>query len=54
MNKKNIAAFLFFVLFAATVSAQDAASIIEQSRNRIKADTVSTRSRMILPRKTAR
>jgi len=42
-----MAAFVLFAL-AAVVSAQDAASIVEQSRNRIKADTVSTRSRMII------
>jgi outer membrane lipoprotein-sorting protein len=51
MNKKIIAAFVFFALVAAAASAQDAASIIEQSRNRIKADTVSTRSRMIITAK---
>jgi len=47
MNRKTMAAFVLFAL-AAVVSAQDAASIVEQSRNRIKADTVSTRSRMII------
>jgi len=50
MNKKIITAFVFF-LAAVLVSAQDAASIVEQSRNRIKADTVSTRSRMIITAK---
>jgi len=50
MNRKIITAFVFFAL-AAVVSAQDAASIVEQSRNRIKADTVSTRSRMIITAK---
>jgi outer membrane lipoprotein-sorting protein len=52
MNKKIIAAFVFFALASmVSVSAQDAASIVEQSRNRIKADTVSTRSRMIITAK---
>jgi len=50
MNRKIITAFVFFAL-AAVISAQDAASIVEQSRNRIKADTVSTRSRMIITAK---
>jgi outer membrane lipoprotein-sorting protein len=50
MNRKIIAALVFFVI-AAFVNAQDAASIVEQSRNRIKADTVSTRSRMIITAK---
>jgi len=50
MNRKIITAFVFFAL-ASVVSAQDAASIVEQSRNRIKADTVSTRSRMIITAK---
>jgi len=50
MNRKIMTAFVFFAL-AAVVSAQDAASIVEQSRNRIKADTVSTRSRMIITAK---
>jgi len=51
MNKKIIAAFIFFALVAIVASAQDAASIIEQSRNRINADTVSTRSRMVITAK---
>jgi len=50
MNKKIITAFVLFAA-AGLVSAQDAASIVEQSRNRIKADTVSTRSRMIITAK---
>jgi outer membrane lipoprotein-sorting protein len=50
MNRKIITAFVFFAA-AGLVSAQDAASIVEQSRNRIKADTVSTRSRMIITAK---
>jgi outer membrane lipoprotein-sorting protein len=51
MNRKIIAALVFFAL-AAAVNAQDSASsIVEQSRNRIKADTVSTRSRMIITAK---
>jgi len=50
MNRKIITAFVFFAV-TAVLSAQDAASIVEQSRNRIKADTVSTRSRMIITAK---
>jgi outer membrane lipoprotein-sorting protein len=50
MNRKIIAAFVFFAM-TAVLSAQDAASIVEQSRNRIKADTISTRSRMIITAK---
>jgi len=50
MNRRILTAFVLFA-FAAMVSAQDAASIVEQSRNRIKADTVSTRSRMIITAK---
>jgi len=51
MNKKIIAVFIFFALVAVAASAQDAASIVEQSRNRIKADTISTSSRMIITAK---
>jgi outer membrane lipoprotein-sorting protein len=40
-----------FVLAAGFVSAQDAASVVDKSRNRIKADTVSTRSRMVITAK---
>jgi len=50
MNKKIMVTFVFFAL-AAALNAQDAASIVEQSRNRIKADTVSTRSRMVITAK---
>jgi outer membrane lipoprotein-sorting protein len=50
MSRKIIAALVSFAL-AAALHAQDAASIVEQSRNRIKADTVSTRSRMIITAK---
>jgi len=50
MSRRVIAAFVFFAL-AVVVNAQDAASIVERSRNRIKADTISTRSRMIITAK---
>jgi len=49
---KRIVFFLLaFGLAGVFVSAQDAASIVEKSRNRIKADTTSTRSKMILTAK---
>ena len=51
MYKKFFAVFIFFALVTVAASSQDAASIIEQSRNRIKADTISTRSRMIITAK---
>jgi outer membrane lipoprotein-sorting protein len=51
MNKKA-AFFLIFSLIAGTaLSAQDAAAIVAASRNRIKADTVSTRARMVITAK---
>jgi outer membrane lipoprotein-sorting protein len=50
MNRKIITAFVFLAA-ASMLKAQVAASIVEQSRNRIKADTVSTRSRMIITAK---
>jgi hypothetical protein len=37
--------------FAAGVNAQDAAAIVRGSRDRIKADTISTRSRMVIAAK---
>jgi outer membrane lipoprotein-sorting protein len=43
--------FLFVLVLALTgalAAAQDAASIVERSRNRIQADTVSIRSRMLI------
>ena len=51
MNKKLFFCVISFILTGAFAIAQDAASIVEQSRNRIKADTVSTRSRMIITAK---
>ena len=47
MKRKIILAAAAFVLINGFVSAQTAASIVENSRDRIKADTTSTRSRMI-------
>ena len=49
--KKLIFAAIVLFFAAAGVYAQDAASIAEKSRNRIKADTVSTRSKMIITAK---
>ena len=50
--KRKISIAVFFVFLAAgSISAQDASHIVEQSRNRIKADTISTRFRMILTAK---
>ena len=47
-----LCAVLVFFLAAGLVCAQESAeSIVEKSRNRIKADTVSTRSRMVLTTK---
>jgi hypothetical protein len=46
--------FMFFVsglVLAASLNAQDAASIVDASRNRIDADTVSTRARMVITAK---
>ena len=50
--KKLLITYLAFVFAAGLVCAQEsAASIVEKSRNRIKADTTSTRSKMILTAK---
>jgi outer membrane lipoprotein-sorting protein len=49
--KKNSIALVIFILAAAFVSAQNAADIVEKSRNRIKSDTTSTRSKMIITAK---
>jgi len=57
MNRKIIFVVIAFALTGAFAFAQDAsrpvdaASIVEQSRNRIKADTVSTRSKMVITAK---
>ena len=48
MNKKLIFTVLTFLLIGGNILAQDAASIVERSRNRIQAETVSTRSRMVI------
>jgi len=49
MNKKLFFVFMTFIVAAGVVFAQESAeSIVEKSRNRIKADTVSSRSRMII------
>ena len=48
---KTMLAVFFFALAGAFAFAQDALPIIERSRNRIQADTVSTRSRMVLTAK---
>jgi len=50
MKKKVILSVLFlWAIF--TIYAQDAESIVKSSRNRIKADTVSMRSRMVIQAK---
>ena len=51
MSRKLIFTVIAFTLSGVGLFAQDAASIVERSRNRIQADTVSTRSRMILTAK---
>jgi len=57
MNRKIIFVVIAFALTGAFVFAQtappsmDAVSIVQQSRNRIKADTVSTRSKMVITAK---
>ena len=51
MNKKIILAVLVFTLVGILASAQDASAIVEKSRNRIQADTISTRSKMVLTAK---
>jgi len=49
MVKKLFFSVMAFIVAGVFVSAQDsAASIVERSRNRIQADTVSTHSRMVI------
>jgi len=48
-NKLILSIFLLGALF--TIHAQDANSIVKASRNRIKADTVSIRSKMVIQAK---
>ncbi|MDR3333882.1 MAG: outer membrane lipoprotein-sorting protein [Treponema sp.] len=45
---KKVCFMAILVLSAALLSAQDAAAIVDAARNRIQADTVSTRSRMVI------
>ncbi|MDR1029695.1 MAG: outer membrane lipoprotein-sorting protein [Treponema sp.] len=49
--KKIILLLGGLVVFAVLAEAQDAAALVRESRNRIKADTISTRSRMVLTAK---
>jgi outer membrane lipoprotein-sorting protein len=51
MNKKIILCAVFAVLTAGFVYSQDAASIVDKSRNRIQAATVSTRSQLVITAK---
>ena len=52
MNKKLFSAVIAFILSGAFICAQEnAVSAVDKSRNRIKADTVSTRYRMIITAK---
>ena len=46
--KKQIILFTLLAAAAFNLYAQDAAAIVQGSRDRIKADTVSTRSRMVI------
>ena len=50
MHNKYLFLVFAFVI-TGSLCAQDAASIVEQSRNRIKSDTTSTRSRMVITAK---
>ena len=51
MNRKMIPALLIFFLSGGLVFSQDALTVVEASRNRIKANTISTRYKMILTAK---
>ncbi|MDR2258807.1 MAG: outer membrane lipoprotein-sorting protein [Treponema sp.] len=51
MNKKTTLFAVFTLIAGAALSAQDAGAIVSASRNRIKADTVSTRARMVITAK---
>ncbi|MCL2472971.1 MAG: outer membrane lipoprotein-sorting protein [Treponema sp.] len=51
MYRKTVIALLVLILASASAFAQDAAAIVEKSRNRISADTISTRSKMVLTAK---
>ena len=48
MNKKLLFSFLTFIFVGVLTYAEDTAAIVESSRNRIQAETVSTHSRMII------
>jgi len=48
---KRISVLAMLLLAAALVSAQDAASIVHSSRNRVQSNTVSSRSRMVITAK---
>ncbi|MDR2534916.1 MAG: outer membrane lipoprotein-sorting protein [Treponema sp.] len=54
-KKKNVFCSLVLIggliIFSDHLNAQDAGAIVSSSRNRIKADTVSTRSRMVITAK---
>jgi outer membrane lipoprotein-sorting protein len=53
MNSKKLFFVFAFVLAAAVfLPAQDAASIVEKSRNRIQASTIQTRSKMLISAKS--
>jgi outer membrane lipoprotein-sorting protein len=51
MKRKIVSGAVMFVLAAGFVFAQDAASIVGESRNRIMAGTISSRSRMVITAK---
>ncbi|MCL2065972.1 MAG: outer membrane lipoprotein-sorting protein [Treponema sp.] len=46
--KRNMAFLFFFCIMAASAFSQDALAIVRASRDRIKTDTTSTRSRMLI------
>jgi len=46
--KKLLFCFIILILICGLAFSQDAAAIVEQSRNRIQANTVSTRFRMVI------
>ena len=45
---KKVFCLIIFIMAAAFVNAQDASVIVERSRDRIQAETVSTRTRMVI------
>jgi len=49
---KRFSVLIVLLLGAALLSAQDAASIVHSSRNRIQSNTVSSRSRMVITAKS--